>query len=133
MTQRKMERITGWVALVSWSLFFVFVAIATPNAVDRSQRASAAVASPSVPAHQPTKHAKKPPVAATVIPQTTRQDDAVIQFYGLVGMFLFVTAFAATSWWNWRRKQRVRAEIRAEAWGRESLESRRRDSRAARV
>lgn len=133
MTQRKIERISGWIAFSCWLVFVALGCISISIAVNAPRTSAAPTAPPPVTKAHSTKHTAKAAQPAAVTRPMPREQSLAEQMTTLLAGFAFVLAWASTAVWNWRRKQRIRAEIRAEAWGRQSLESRRRDGRAVGV
>lgn len=130
MTQRTWERISGWVAVACWCTWLLFAALGVTILVQAQH--PAAVASPSAAAvqHSPGKRPAPAPGRAAGQHQAATDAEIAAEGLGFVALLAFVCALAATSWWRWRRRQRVRAEIRVEAWRGPALARTRRDSAA---
>lgn len=125
MTQRKIERVAGWAAFVSWCAFaalfaFVFyLAAAAPDSVQ--------------PQHVAVKHQAKPD-AAVAGPAAGRSDKLIAaQVFMFPTAIVFFVACGLSSWWRWRRRMRVAAETYVEARAVARLDLPRRNGRSTAI
>lgn len=133
MTQRKIERISGWIAASCWFVAFALGLLSVLSHEPNPTPTTAVTSSAPVTKAHSAKHTPKAAQAAALSTPPRYESSLQEQMLMLLGGLVSMLAWAVTWAWNWRRKQRIRAEIRAEAWGRQSLESRRRDGRAVGV
>src|SRR5438045_8613646 len=104
MTQREWERLHGRCAAIAWAVSIALFAGALMLSTPTVQ---------SSPAKTMARHA-----AARQQGVAEQQGDATGGALGFLAGFVTLSAFSFTSLWRWRRRQRIRAEIRAEAFAR---------------
>lgn len=115
MTQRKIERISGWIALGCWAVFVLLAGILLQVAMSAPRSTVAATAGTPGAQRQPGKHLASQATTTPVAKHVPSDQEIVMQVLVFPLAIAFVVACGATSWWKWRRRQRVRYEIRAEA------------------
>lgn len=131
MKQREIERLSGRMAFFLWMAFLAVCLLVgyTADAVSHETRTFPT----NIVAKQPrTKRgAKTQQTPAPLSAQPLTDEERNLQGMSMFALLLFVAAISATSWWNWRRKQRIRIEIRAEAYDGRRRHDSLRNSRAA--
>lgn len=131
MTQREIERVSGWVALACWAVLPAIFVLLMLVGVPQGYRPFGITSDKPAAQHagRQSRHTSVATAAAaeyTPVPQQSTLDVLMGAFW-----LMLPICIASSLAWRWRRRQRVRAEIRAEAWGRESLELRRRNRAAS--
>lgn len=133
MTQRKMERISGWIAVGCWVLFSAIFGTTMYVAMSGARTPAEPVTSAPIGKAQPGKRTSTPAQHAQVAKRVPTDRELASQILMFPLAIAFGGACGATGWWRWRRRQRVRSEIRAEAYEHVRRTSRARDGRTARV
>lgn len=116
MKQREIERLSGWIALACWLLFVVLVAIIGGEAASMPPRYQESPAAQVSSKAKPSKRSAKAALPVRLeTPEYVQRSNELQLFLAIAAMTGFM-AFVTTGWWTWRRRQRVRVEIRAEAY-----------------
>lgn len=127
MTQRKWERIAGWIAFVSWVAVFALGSLMFLVAGSAPKEPKPVAVAPQTAKAHKSKRATKPIVASTVQTPERQQLNVTLEAIGDLDAFSFIVAIAATGWWSWRRRKRITAETYAEAFARSQEKLSRRD------